>query len=62
MGEREDITAASAAYLNQPLEQTAHPIRFLGLYPSCRGWAAAHRRRERESKGFHVKSQTVRFL
>jgi hypothetical protein len=48
--------------LNQPLERTAHPTRFLGLYPSHQGWAAAHRQRSRESKDFHVKSQTVRFI
>jgi hypothetical protein len=30
---------------NQPLEQTAHPIGFLGQHLLGRGWAAAHRQR-----------------
>jgi hypothetical protein len=36
---------ASAAYLNQPLERTAHPAGFLQHLRHHRGWAAAHRQR-----------------
>jgi hypothetical protein len=44
-GETDAITAASAAYLNQPLERTAHPAGCLRLLWHHRGWAAAHRQR-----------------
>jgi hypothetical protein len=43
--ERDNVTAASAAYLNQAVERTAHLARFLGVFVSHPGWAAAHRQR-----------------
>jgi hypothetical protein len=42
---RENLTAASAAYLNNPLELTAHSAGFLGYSRRVLLWAAAQRER-----------------
>ena len=42
---RENITAAPAAYLNNPLELTAHSAGFVGYSWRFLLWAAAQRER-----------------